>query len=359
MELTAAHGLRQPNHAPEVSSPTVAREPTAPGARVAREGWISSSTRTAGTSTRSRRQNMSLLDCQPASPYCPVDWRWRRAEGILQGLLPTPGRRADRWVRRALRFQHSHAEMGDSSCPKRARKDPAVLGALQLNSSIEPGPRLQLEARVLARQTTGEIAARLGFSIEIVEAYQNLFFDVRDRLGESSYIMAVVIKHSLHDGFAAGDMDAILKVYAYGYGPIVLDAVIEELEVGGGTLPAVAVNSKLAQSIRMAITARSIPVNQQTAPGLIRLNARFLEIEREAAEDVALNAPVRATVEPFPEARLGGQTSPMTPTTHTFGVGMRIGVNTTGDRSGDRTGITVVLPELNLIYTETSTRRTA
>jgi hypothetical protein len=81
---------------------------------------------------------MSLLDCQPASPYCPVDWRWRRAEGIRQGLLPTHGRRADRWVQRALRFQYVYAEEGDSSCPRRARQDPAVLGDLQISSSVDP-----------------------------------------------------------------------------------------------------------------------------------------------------------------------------------------------------------------------------
>jgi hypothetical protein len=302
---------------------------------------------------------MSLLDCQPASPYCPVDWRWRRAEGIRLGLLPTPGRRADRWVRRALRFQHSYAEMGDSSYPRRARKDPAVLGALQLSSSADPGPRLQLEALVLARQTTGEIAARLGFSIEIVEAYERLFFDVRDRLGESSYIMAVVLKHTLHDGFAAGDIDAILKVYAYGYGPVVLDALIEAFDVEAGGSHTVAGNPELARSVRMAITSRSIPVNEKTAPGLVRLNARLVELEREAADDVALNSPVRATVEPFPEARLGGQSSPMMPPVHALGVGVVSGHDSNCDGLGDRIGITVVLPELNLIPTETSMRRTA
>jgi hypothetical protein len=302
---------------------------------------------------------MSLLDCQPASPYCPVDWRWRRAEGVRQGLLTTPGRRADSWIRRAIRFQDEHADKGDSSCPRLARLDPAVYGAFHVRSSVESRKRRELEARVLAGQSTCEIAARLDLTADVVEAYERLYFDVRDRLGAASYIMAVVIGHTLHDGFAVGDIDTVLKVYAYGYGPNVLDVLIEELEVGGRTSTAGAMNSNLARSVRMAITARSIPVNDQTAPVLVRLNARFLEIEREAAHDVALNSPVRATVEPFPEARPGGQASPMTPTAHTSGVVATIGLNTRCDGLGYRTGITVVLPELDLIHTETSMRLTA
>jgi hypothetical protein len=302
---------------------------------------------------------MSLLDCQPASPYCPVDWRWRRAEAIRLGLLPTPGLRPDPWVRQAIRFQDEHAGKGDSPCPELARLDPAVFGAFQVRSSVEPRPRRELEARVLAKQTTCEIAARLDLTTDVVEAYERLYFDVRDRLGAVDYIMAVVIGHNLHDGFAADEIDKVLKVYAYGYGPNVLDALIEELEVGGGTTPAVAGNCKLARSVRMAITARSIPVNQQTAPGLVRLNARLLELEREAADDVALNGPVRAALEPYLEARLGGQSSPMTPPVHTLGVGAAIGLDFNCDGLGDRPGITVILPELNLIHTETSMRRTA
>ena len=145
---------------------------------------------------------MRLLDCQPASPCCPVDWRWRRAEGIRRGLLPTPGRRADCWLRRAIRFQDAYADTGGLLVPQSGPAGPAVLGAFRVRSSVEPRPRRELEARALARQSAGEIAARLDLTADVVEAYERLHFDVRDRLGAAGYIASVVIGHTLHDGIA-------------------------------------------------------------------------------------------------------------------------------------------------------------
>jgi hypothetical protein len=227
-----------------------------------------------------------LVDCDPQSPFCPPSWRWRRAGGIRLGLLRDTARRRDPWVGRALKFLIDRAAgRGDASGPELAWPDPAVLGAFRVWSSGDHRRRMELEARVLARQTTGEIAARLVLTADVVVAYERLYFDVRGRLGDSDYVMAVVIRHTLHDGFAAGDIDAVMKVFAFGYGPVVLDAVIEVLGVGdaAGGSPAVAVDRDLARAVRMAIATRSIPVTERTAPILVRLNLLSLEVERRAA----------------------------------------------------------------------------
>jgi hypothetical protein len=63
----------------------------------------------------------------------------------------------------------------------------------------------------------------------------------------------------------------------------------------------------------MAILARAIRVTDRNGPGLIRLHARLLDVEREAAAEVALSGPIRATVEPFPAIFSGMKESPMTP----------------------------------------------
>jgi hypothetical protein len=303
-----------------------------------------------------------LIDCQPASPFCPPDWRWRRAEGIRLGLLRDTPRRRDRWVGRALKFLIDRAAgRGDSSGPSSARPDPAILGAYRVRSSGDPRTRMELEARVLAGQAPGEIAARLGLTHDVVEAYQRLHFDVRDRLGSTGYIVGTVIAHTLHEGFAAGDIESILKVFAYGYGPVVLDTLIEVLGVGDavGVSPAVTSNPDLTRAVRCAIAARSIPVTERTAPILVRLNVLFLEVGRRAAADVALNTPTRATVEPWPAPATGRGDRPTVPAVSPLSVEAAAGHDRVrGGPEGD-SGTAAVCSEADHARPETSMRRTA
>ena len=131
-----------------------------------------------------------------------------------------------------------------------------------------------------------------------------MFFDVRDRMQARDYIAAVAIGVAPDTGLAEDDIGSLMKQYAYSGGPLVLEALLEvlgkkstiELGVaiaGGGV-------DEIAKTIRMAILARSIPVSERTATGLIRLQARLSEIEREFAADAAINGPIKASVErPF------------------------------------------------------------
>jgi hypothetical protein len=199
-----------------------------------------------------------LIDLQPESPYHPVDWRYRLAEAILSGRLPTPRRRLDPWVRRAIRFLVDQvAGTGDAPCPGSALLDPALLGAFQVRFSGDSRLRSELEARVLAGQSTAAIAALCGLPPEVVEAHVHVFFDLEGRLGASDYVSAVVIGVALHDG--PSTTDSLPKAFAYVHGPHVLNAVIAVLDAGklagGGATSAKPANAKL---IEMAIVARGL-----------------------------------------------------------------------------------------------------
>jgi hypothetical protein len=96
--------------------------------------------------------------------------------------------------------------------------------------------RRELEARLLAGELFEQVAVKCGASLEAIEAYQSLFFNVADRLGATDYIATTAIGRKLHTGLTAGDVDALLKVFAYGGGPLVLDQAVAYFK-GPSALP--------------------------------------------------------------------------------------------------------------------------
>ena len=250
------------------------------------------------------------LDCSPASPFCPPDWRWRLAAALRSGLLPRRRRLRDPRVAAAARLQAGLARPGRA-------EDRAVLAASRLRSEGDARRRLELEARVLAGQPAGAIAARLGLPADVVEAFEKLFFDVRDRLDAPDYIAAVAIGPALHrHGLVVDDAGTLLKVIGYGYGPHVLDVLMAVLDDGSGR-GADAAEPGLSRLVRMAIAARALPAGGPGARGLLALHARLLADEREAADNAAdaITGPVTATVgmalaSPEPGHRSGPESLP-------------------------------------------------
>jgi hypothetical protein len=302
---------------------------------------------------------VTILDCHPENPFRAVDWRFRLAEAILSGQLPFPRRGLDLWVKRALRFLGDRvASQGDDSIGQSGRLDPAILGAFEIRFSAEPRLRSVLEARVLAGQTAQAIAELCGIDADVVEAFERLHYDLRDRLGAGDFIRATAFGIEPPDGIP--DADTLMKTFAYGFGRFGLDSLLAVLDAGespgSGARGAVTGDEKL---VRMAILARSLTVNSKTAPGLLRLLARLLEFERGTAADVVINRPVRATVEPWPTRANGGgfvrsvRAISVDLGTATLAEPLREGP---GDRAG---AVTVTFPEPDQFESLTPSRRTA
>jgi hypothetical protein len=210
-----------------------------------------------------------------------------------------PGRgRDDRWVARARRFQEVLARCdGDLQHPRLDRLDPAVAGACRARSGGDGRRRWEVEARIVADRPTAEVAGRTGLPAGVVEAYEALFFAVRDRLGCIDWIATFVFGPRLYEGITEKDADLILKRFAYGYGAVVLDALIPVLfscsakGAGGGEAD---IDHRLAASLHRAVATLTIPVTAKTAPMLIQLDLRRREVEREAeaAGVAAVSGPI-------------------------------------------------------------------
>jgi hypothetical protein len=134
----------------------------------------------------------------------------------------------DAWVRQAVSYLTAlRACRGPSRQRRLAEEMPAVAQAHALHQSDPPLLRWAVEARILAAEPFPDIARKCALTPETVEAYEQLFFAVLDRLESSTWVACQVIGRKAHVGMTAADLDVWWKLVGYGFGPIALDIVID------------------------------------------------------------------------------------------------------------------------------------
>jgi hypothetical protein len=159
--------------------------------------------------------------------FCSADWRWQRA-CWLQETGQRPDRRLDdAWVARVRHFLDAAGGGPDGADPGRAdRRDPAIANALQLSRADPPFDRWRLEAYLLTAEPLEAVARHCALSVEAVEAYHALLFDVRPRLTARDWIAARALCPGPGNGFVGEQPGRVWRVCAYAAGPRVLEVVM-------------------------------------------------------------------------------------------------------------------------------------
>ena len=140
----------------------------------------------------------------------------------------------------------------------------------------------------------------------MVGAYEAIFFDVRSRLSHFDLISACVLAGRLYEGFDVDDTESVWKVIGFLPGPLVLDALIDNLD---GEV-ARSVEPGLVESLRLLVLATAMPVTPDNAMEILRLDALLRELDRaEATQNVGgMNKPLLI---PAIEVHLGPTTFPI------------------------------------------------
>jgi hypothetical protein len=233
-----------------------------------------------------------MLNSCMDSPRRSPNWRWLRAVEI-DGGGPRASRAGDgeagfEWIRRASRLKR-HFERSNNN-PNNLRalliRDPAMFWAHSIWLEEREPTRWGIEARVLANETDAEIAEKLGTRPEIVSAYINVFFDVREKLNHPDYVINVILAGAVTRGLQERHYDLLWKLMGYHGGPHVLDAAINKFVALGkpatkddvsGFLQDFAINSMKYKS---AIAALTVQINTHTQLPLIDSFVKYVEIER-------------------------------------------------------------------------------
>lgn len=235
---------------------------------------------------------MSSLHICADNPFRPADWRWQRAREIVDGAGLNATRRRDgllgyKWINRAVRYIRAYdASRDDRQRMVLAESRPDIFWAhWAWDSDINP-QKFSIEAHILARETDFEVGFRCGLPPTVVEAYEALFFNVREKLVHSKYILNCIMGPAIHRGLSEREYDLLWKLYGYFLGPYMLDAMESKFasptwcgtpDAVGATVLDDAIGTL---KLKASIAAKTVPVNQHTQLAIMEQFTKFVEVER-------------------------------------------------------------------------------
>ena len=269
------------------------------------------------------------LQHMASNPFRTPDWRWQRAIAIRDGIPGTPpaSRRRDgpvgfKWINKAVVFLREHAAASGSDMQRSllAERRPDIFWARWARES-QVNRKSVIEAQILARTDDHGIGYRCNMPPSVINAYESLFFNVREKLDHRSYILECVLGPSVHRGISEREHDILWKLYGYFLGPHIVDALegkfANPMWCGTPTALGAAVMDDAISTLKMkaALAAKTVQVSPQTQLALMEAFTKFVEIERstdsagKAQEQVMDHIAAMMTTLPF---NVGGRPSRVT-----------------------------------------------
>lgn len=222
------------------------------------------------------------------------NWCWLRAMQIDAGG-PRASRAVDgahgfTWVRRALRLKRrlDAAVNRPDAMYRLLQCDRELFWAHSMWLNDKAPTRWAVEARLLAGESNEQIAARMATDSKVIEAYEAVFFNVRDRLDRLDYIVTVVMADAVTRGLSERQYDLLWKLFGYRGGSHVLDSVISKFspiakpdrpEDVGQFFQEFAVNTVKHKA---ALATLTVPINTHTQLALIESFVKYVEIEKNS-----------------------------------------------------------------------------
>lgn len=162
-----------------------------------------------------------------SSPTRALDWRWGFALDLVEDGRRGPRESVDPWLIEAVRYQRDASR---KCLPETlAKRYPAVHAAQRLHLG-EIAHRLLLETWILTGTDNDEVGRRVGISPVVVDAYEHLFFNVKDRLDATDFVIARLSHSHRTQLYPRAE---VVQRQAYFCGPVVLEAMLEAI---GGPL---------------------------------------------------------------------------------------------------------------------------
>jgi hypothetical protein len=230
-------------------------------------------------------------DLHRRSPVRPLAWRWQRADALVGQGRYFCRRRDAAQTGRTVRYLRALERCRTGLHKERLARAFLDVHDARLLHEDNGARAVEVQARLLARQSVDVIARAAGLPLDVVGAYEALFFNVLDRLDASDWITAQAVGWHRFDPAKGRDRATVLKAYAYHGGPLVLETVLPYLL--NGRLEAApspdlsAADARLDRSVRLALGIDLMPWTAGTALTLMRMHAYRLEAERQVSHGQA------------------------------------------------------------------------
>ena len=205
---------------------------------------------------------------QSHNPFRPPDWRWDRANDLVNRRRYYSKKRDDTATGIAVRYLRDMARCY-SELRLRRTKDryKHVDQAKQLRERSDDR-RLEIEARMLARQNDVEIGLQMDLPAATVQAFRDIFFHVDDRIDATSYILFQVV--GLQPQLPPCPV-TLMKSSAYSHGPAVIEPWLQYLRDGPNAGDLTSADGRLAATIDLVVAAQAVRDDVKTCRSLAKL----------------------------------------------------------------------------------------
>jgi len=230
----------------------------------------------------------------PHNPFFDLNWRWRRATFLAGQAEPDWHALDDVWVQRAVAFATALGQCRNETDRERlASEMPAIYQAHAVFNSADDPPLLRwvLEARILANEPFEDIGRKCGLLPGAVEAFEQLFFSLRERLHADSWVICRVVGPKAFFGMTEKDVGVWLKIVGYSLGPLALDSLL--LHTPGFPRPETPaeIDEALAREAgtlfrwKRLLASHLLPVTPETAFQVLQLSGQLQMNGRETSSE--------------------------------------------------------------------------
>jgi hypothetical protein len=270
---------------------------------------------------------MQDISFERFNPFRRPDWRYERVLQLVD-RHPTPGRSRrsdDEYVRQARAFILSYRNGSEEKRRRLQYSNPGLFFAHLIHEQAEDDFEVayMIEARLLARQETMQIAEEAHTLPDAIDWYERLFFNIRDRIRSHDWILKHVLMPSIKRSqdqvmmtqaessrfirvpLAEPFWDASLKFFAYFGGAHLVDFMLSGFQRGVAANSQDDVGEWLNNYIDQATKRRTgmaighLEVNKYNVLELMQIHLRLVEIQKAAAREGGAETTFERNVETF------------------------------------------------------------
>ena len=235
----------------------------------------------------------------------PLTWRWDRARHLVGANRNYSRRTDDEQTGKAMHYlrdlRRCHSER---QLERLGSHDPDLHLARQLHEA-GCNTALEVQARLLARQSVAEIAHFTSVPVSTVATYEALFFNVVDKLHARDWVTTTAIGWLKYDPAMGRSHATLLRAYAYHGGVHVLDAMLPYLlgnKLSEKPLSGATPEARLDHVIRLAIEIDTLPWDVASTQKLFKMRLQLSETSQNTASRQPKPAATAGNVDEILEA---------------------------------------------------------
>lgn len=166
------------------------------------------------------------IHSERSSPFRELDWRWRRARRLVETASRLSGLRADDAICSAVRYLRRLNSLSTVRGKSRfAQRNCDITDALVF-SQAPCVQRAILQAGILSGEPAEASGRRVGISGAAVDAFEALFYNVRDRRAARGWILLAAVNQGGGKDDAERVRLRLLRMLAHRGGPFILDLAL-------------------------------------------------------------------------------------------------------------------------------------